>query len=359
MRFIHTADLHIGARPDAGRPWAQARADAIRHSLERFVDLCNQEAVDLLLIAGDLFHAPPTEAQLKEADYQFKRLAATQVVLIAGNHDYLRPGSAYSEHAFPPHVHLIRSATPESIHFPAWRLDVTGFSYYGEIRRDNPLAGYIPPQNGLRHFLLLHGGDADHVPFNPSDFQAAGWDYIALGHIHKPSLNQAGKAAMPGSPEPLDRTESGSHGYYLGKLEGQSLSLDWRPFSRFSYTELKINVTPDTTLGALENLLKKRMKTDGSEVYRLRLTGRRDPDTPLEAQELLRLGPVSDVLDETRPDYPWEELKERPRQDMVRRVMDLLAPAEEDPEAPVKEKALYYALDALLGSEKKKREVLR
>ena len=234
MRFIHTADLHIGARPDGGRPWAQARADAIRHSLERFVDLCNQEAVDLLLIAGDLFHTPPTETMLKEADYQFSRLKHTQVVLIAGNHDFLRPGSAYSEHRFPDHVRLIRStAEPEVLAFPAWKLDITGFSYDREIRRDNPLAGYIPPQNGLRHFLILHGGDSDHVPFNPADFQAAGWDYIALGHLHKPSLNQQGKAAMPGSPEPLDRTETGSHGYYLGQMDGQSLSLDWRPFSRF------------------------------------------------------------------------------------------------------------------------------
>ena len=359
MRFIHTADLHIGARPDAGRPWGPARANAIRHSLERFVDLCNQEAVDFLLIAGDLFHYPPTQAMLKEVDYQFSRLGHTQVVLIAGNHDFLRPGCAYSRHRFPQHVHFIRSPQPETVSFPQWGLDITGFSYEGEIRRDNPMAGYRPAKNGLRHFLLMHGGDADHVPFSFSDLRGAGWDYIALGHIHKPSMNQAEKAAIPGSPEALDRTESGEHGYYLGEMDPRGLNLHWHPFSRFTYTDLKLHITPETTQGALEGVLKKRMKTDLSEVYCLRLTGRRDPAAPLDTEALYALGPVSRVLDETLPDYPWEELKERPPQDMVRRVLESLAPGEKEPETDIRSKALYYALDALLASEKKKREVLR
>ena len=359
MRFIHTADLHIGARPDAARPWGPSREEAIRHSLERFVDLCNQEEIDLLLIAGDLFHFPPTQGMLKEADYQFSRLKNTQVVLIAGNHDFLRPGSAYSEYSFPEHVHFLRGTLPQVLAFPAWGLDITGFSYESEIRRDNPLASYRPPRNGLRHFLLMHGGDRDHVPFSFADFKGAGWDYIALGHIHKPSLNQEGKAAMPGSPEALDRTETGVHGYYRGEMNSRGLSLDWRPFSRFSYTELKINLTPETAQGSLETVLKKRMKTDMSEVYRLRLTGRRDPELFWSPDLLEALGPVCDVLDETRPDYAWEALEERPPQDMVRRLIQSLKADENDPQAIIKEKALYYALDALLASEKKKREVLR
>ena len=359
MRFIHTADLHIGARPDADRPWGPLRADALRRSLEGFVDLCNQEEADLLLIAGDLFHRPPTSAQLKEADYQFSRLKKTRVVMIAGNHDFLRPGCAYSQHRFPEHVHLIRESFPVTLAFPDLGLDISGFSYDGEIRRDNPLEGFAPPRSGLRHFLLLHGGDRDHVPFSLSGLRSAGWDYIALGHIHKPALNQGAKAAMPGSPEALDKTETGAHGFYLGNMDEKGLSLDWREFSRFSYTELTINITPETTLGSLEALLRKRMKQDGSEVYRLQLKGRRDPGLLFDAEALLRLGPVSDVRDETLPDYDWEAFGQRPPQDLIRRTLTALAPQEDGPEDPLRQKALYYALDALLASEKKTQEVLR
>ena len=67
MRFIHTADLHLGMLPDKDKPWGPARADAVRTSLLRLTEICAREDVDLLLIAGDLFHAPPTERELKDA----------------------------------------------------------------------------------------------------------------------------------------------------------------------------------------------------------------------------------------------------------------------------------------------------
>ncbi len=359
MRFIHTADLHIGAKPDAERPWGPAREDAVRHSLERFADLCNQEEADLLLIAGDLFHFPPTEAMLKEADRQFSRMTRTRVVMIAGNHDYLRPGCAFSRHTFPPNVTLLAGPGLRTVSFPEWGLDVTGFSYDSEILRDNPAEGYQPPRNGLRHFLLLHGGDRDHAPVNSAALQEAGWDYIAMGHIHRPSLNEAGKAAMPGSPEALDRTETGEHGYYQGETDASGLTLAWRRFSRFTYTDLKINVTPEVTQEALESLLRRRLKTDGSEVCRVLLGGRRDPAVHFDREALLRLGPVSDVRDDSVPDYDWEAFAERPEQDLLRRTIRELAPSGPDAEDPLRKKALYYALDALLASESGKQEVLR
>ena len=45
---------------------------------------------DLLLVAGDLFHRQPLLRELKEVDGLFASLDRTQVVLVAGNHDYMR-----------------------------------------------------------------------------------------------------------------------------------------------------------------------------------------------------------------------------------------------------------------------------
>ena len=97
MKFIHIADIHLGAAPDLGRPWSKARAKEIWDTFSEVVAVCNRDAVDLLLIAGDLFHRQPLKRELKEADYQFSTLTHTKVVMIAGNHDYLRPGSVYDE----------------------------------------------------------------------------------------------------------------------------------------------------------------------------------------------------------------------------------------------------------------------
>ncbi len=358
MRFIHTADLHIGAKPDADRAWGPAREDAVRHALERFADICGQEEADLLLIAGDLFHFPPTEAMLKEADAQFARMKRTKVVLTAGNHDYLRPGCAFSRHVFPENVTLLAGPQLQTVSFPEWGADVSGFSYDGEILRDNPAAGVRPPRNGLRHILLLHGGDPDHAPADVTALKDAGWDYIAMGHVHRPSLNEAGKAAMPGTPEPLSRNETGEHGFYLGEMDAGGLTLAWRRFSRFTYTDLRITITPETTQASLEALLRRRLQADGSEVCRLILTGRRDPAVRFDSGALLDLGPVSGVIDETLPDYDWDFLAERPEHDLLRRAVRELAPADGE-EDPLRQKALYYALDALLASEGGKQEVTR
>lgn len=360
MRFIHTADLHLGAEPDKDKPWGEARADAVRESLPRLISICNDESVDLLLIAGDLFHRPPTEAELKETDYLFSQLKLTKVVLIAGNHDFLRPGCAMAEHVFPENVFFIASPDPEAVRFPQWNLDVYGFSYYAEQMRRDLTADLTCPKDGRRHILMLHGGDREHLPFKLAALQELGWDYIALGHIHKPSISADGRAAMPGSPEPLDRTETGPHGFYEGTLTNGTFALNWRRFSAFEYTDLKINISPEVSFAALETLLRRRMKTDGSEVYRLLLSGRRDPAVDFDEKALARLDCISEVLDETQPDFPWEEWAARPSHDILARLCAALKPQADDPEAALKQKALTYAAEALLSTVKRPGgEVLR
>lgn len=352
MRFIHTADLHRGAKPDADKAWGSSRADAVRDALARFVALCNEEAVDLLLIAGDLFHRPPARAELKEVDYLFSQLKNTRVALIAGNHDFVRPGSAYAEHAFPENVYFLRSPRLSSLYFEDLNLAIYGFSYDAEIMKNDAMLQFTPPDDGRRHILMIHGGDAEHLPFKQSQLLKAGWDYVALGHIHRPFLSGDGRIAMPGTPEPLDRTETGEHGYYLGELGEGYFSLDWRPFSAFEYTDLKISVTPDMTQEALLALLRKRMKTDYSEVYRILLTGRRDPALSFDKEALARLGAVSEVADETLPEYYWDSIRQRADHDILFRTFKALSPAEGETDA-LKEKALYYAVDALLASDKR------
>ena len=41
----------------------------------------------------------------------------------------------------------------------------------------------------------------------------AGFSYLALGHIHKPHALLRGKAVYAGALEPIDRNDTGKHGY--------------------------------------------------------------------------------------------------------------------------------------------------
>ena len=115
MRFIHIADVHLGAKPDSGSAYAPTRGREIWAALEKIVDLCNEERIELLLIAGDLFHRQPLLRELKEVNGLFSRLVKTQVVLCAGNHDYLKKDSYYRTFSWERHVHMILDSELQAV----------------------------------------------------------------------------------------------------------------------------------------------------------------------------------------------------------------------------------------------------
>ena len=55
MKFIHTADLHIGAVPEEEAPW-QKKGTGNKGFAKKIIDLCIEQKADMLLISGDLFH---------------------------------------------------------------------------------------------------------------------------------------------------------------------------------------------------------------------------------------------------------------------------------------------------------------
>ena len=93
MKFIHIADVNLGAQPDRGRIWSDARAQEIYDSFYRLIQVCADEKIELLLIAGDLFSRQPTENDLKALDFQLRKIPDTKTVILAGCADYIEPDS--------------------------------------------------------------------------------------------------------------------------------------------------------------------------------------------------------------------------------------------------------------------------
>ena len=64
MKFIHIADVHLGAEPEGLKLGSKSRGQEIWESLEQITKICEWEEVDLLLIAGDLFKERVERAEL-------------------------------------------------------------------------------------------------------------------------------------------------------------------------------------------------------------------------------------------------------------------------------------------------------
>lgn len=154
-----------GAR-SAGRPSGRASGRIIR--------LAGREKTDFLLIAGDLFQCQPLLRELKEVNDLFASIPETIVVLIAGNHDYVKRESFYRGFDWADNVVMLLSPEPECVEVPEKKTAVYGCSYDKKEILENRLDGVRPEGKMKYHLLLAHGGDARHMPWNPGRM-APGW----------------------------------------------------------------------------------------------------------------------------------------------------------------------------------------
>ena len=84
MKFIHIADVHLGVVPDAGKSWSEKRAADIWTTFTEVFAVAKKIKVDMVLIAGDLFHRQPLIRELREINYIFEQVPEIQVVIVAG-----------------------------------------------------------------------------------------------------------------------------------------------------------------------------------------------------------------------------------------------------------------------------------
>lgn len=349
MKFIHTGDFHYGMNPDSDRPWSKERAEAVRDSLTRVTAAAKETKTDLLLIAGDLFHHQPLVRELKEVNYLFSTIPDTHVVIIAGNHDRIRDNSAVLSFPWEPNVTFFTETELSSVYFKDINTEVYGFSWHEPEITENLLAGIRIPDNGRIHILLAHGGDRNHLPFDKNELADAGFSYCALGHIHKPQVLVPDRVVFCGSPEPLDLTETGKHGYYAGEINPVSrlvTSLHFVPIAKAEYVSLIVNVTPSSTNTELLMCIADEINQRGPQnIYRLKVRGMRDPDLEFDLSVLSKRFRIIEIIDESEPKYDFPKLFAEHPSDMIGFFVQEL----DKPDiSPIGKKALYYGVNALL-----------
>ena len=329
VKFIHTGDIHWGMSPDSDKPWSRERSRDIRDTFTAIIAKAKELRADCLFIAGDLFHRQPLQRDLKEVNYLFSTIPQTRVVIIAGNHDRIRKNSAVLSFSWASNVTFLESEDPSSV-------------YFEDINTE-------APEDGKIHILLGHGGDTNHIPIDRSALASSGFSYIALGHIHKPEILLDKKMAYCGSPEPLDKTETGRHGIFYGEIDPESLrvtTLDFIPMAKLRYIPLIVRVTPDTTNTELYLKIAHEIERRGNDnIFRFKVQGMRDPDISFDLEALNLRFRIADIIDETEPQYDFSALFAEHPSDMIGFYIQAL---KKPNMSPVEKKALFYGIHALL-----------
>lgn len=247
MRFVHTADLHLG------RKLAQMSLERdCEHVLSQLADLVERSGSSALVVAGDVYDSPnPAEAAVRIWDRFITRMASAGVPVLAvsGNHDSGARFAVGSSLIARAGIHLAGELRGElepvvvaDVNF--WLIpfvrpaDVRAWATALELDADSVInydtalrlvcdhvrslpefgerpnvcvahqfvtnAGVSPERSDSEHFSL---GTLDNVDCRVFE----GFDYVALGHVHGPQRVGADSIRYAGSPLKLSASEIRHH----------------------------------------------------------------------------------------------------------------------------------------------------
>lgn len=329
MKFIHIADVHLGAKPDAGRAYSANRESEIWDAFRNVIRICEEEQTELLLIAGDLFHRQPLLRELKEVNYLFGSLSKTQVVLAAGNHDYIKKNSYYRTFVWNPNVHMILSSEISHIELEELDTAIYGLSYY-EKEKSEPLYEKIQIKDNCSYRILLaHGGDEKHLPFRKRYVEEAGFDYVALGHIHKPQELSPNRMIYAGALEPIDKNDTGRHGLIKGSLKNSGCRTEFVPMAFREYIHMDIEVSEDMTGYALRTQIEQEIQKQGVQnLYRVILKGFKDPEVQFDLYHMDTFGNIVGIVDDTIPAFDFLKLLANNRDNLMGKYIERFGDAE-------------------------------
>lgn len=211
MKIIHTADLHLGQILYQNYD----RADEHEHFFRQLSDWCRSENPDALVVSGDIFDIQQPSANTRKffTDHfvwLHMENPSMKIVITAGNHDSasrLQADSSVWEYANAKLVGLSPSVDL-SCDETGWQDDyivtldcgyIIALPYMSSERREHiqSILDRVDSLNkeGKPVVMMAHsavsgldpeGHEVGNLKLKDVDQMGTGYDYLALGHIHKP-----------------------------------------------------------------------------------------------------------------------------------------------------------------------------
>ncbi|MGO8683612.1 MAG: metallophosphoesterase family protein [Thermoleophilia bacterium] len=349
FRFIHAADLHL----DTPFQGVAAPAPAIRQALldasldawDDLVALTIAENAAFLVIAGDVYDGA---ARGMRAQFRFLRglqrlaTAGVMVFIVHGNHDPLDEGWS-GIRAWPEPVVLFPSnevTTAPAVRDGVKLATVHGISYAHRGVRENLAVRFPRPSAGGFHIALLHcnaDNSPEHGAYSPcaiAELRESGYDYWALGHIHKrQSLGDASVAIeYPGNLQGRSpkASEQGAKGALVIDVDESHVhAVRFAPCDRVRFVSCQVDVTALADVSAVRDSLLSRLadlQTANAKrglLVRAHLVGRGAVHSDLQQADA-----AAALLDELRqvcatesPFVWWESLHDDTRPEIDRQAI--------------------------------------
>lgn len=267
MKFIHCADLHLGAKIDGfPKEISAARRQEVRNSFARITEYAVKNGVAAILISGDAFDRD--EPFKKDVDFFYgliERCPQIDFFYLRGNHDRI------GEHRDLPNLHYFQESWT---YYDCGGITICGME--GTAANAAALASTLSLRKESKNIVMLHGQIGDEIPL--TKLREKGIDYLALGHIHSyasGAIDERGIYAYSGCLEGRGFDETGEKGFVLLDV-GERITHRFIPFSLRRIERAQVDVTGLVEGYAMARRVMEQVPLSKETIYRIELVGEVD-----------------------------------------------------------------------------------
>lgn len=270
IKILHTGDLHLCSPMLNMGDRANSRKGELLETFSNIIKLAEEEGVNAVLIAGDLFeNSKPDDETLDFVSREFEKIDHIKIFMVLGNHDYAL------KYDFPPNVHLFKNYIEK---ISVKNVDVYGVSFDGEHCNRCIIEGFTVDNTENINLLLVHGDVRSNSLYNPvtaEDIKYSKVNYMALGHIHSHNgFEKAGSTTYSycGIPEGRAFDECGEKGVVIAEVGKGYANCRFVPVCGRKFICKTVDVSDaEDNLQIAEKIASTLEGTENA--YRIKLTG--------------------------------------------------------------------------------------
>ena len=192
--------------------------------------------------------------------------------------------------------------------------DIYGFGFDDFYCTDSKIEEIKIENNNKLNILITHGDlnasktlDMQYNPINENKIKELGFDYIAMGHIHKKTINE--NIIYPGSTISFGFDELGEHGILDINLEKNKLEINFEKLDDTEFKEININISE---IYSEEELIEKinEIKLEENNYYKIILKGNKNIE--INTNKILKIINKKNILkikDFTKLNFDLEKIK--------------------------------------------------
>jgi DNA repair protein SbcD/Mre11 len=328
ISFIHAADIHLdsplrGLERYENAPVERIRG-ATRRAFTRLIDLALEKRVNFFLISGDLYDGDWRDYNTGLFLVQeLRRLRDSRipVFLIAGNHDAANKMTRTLP--LPENVRFLAHNQPETVHLEEFGVAIHGQSFARAAITENLAASYPAPVRGCVNIGLLHtamngaDGHERYAPCTLDDLKSRGYDYWALGHVHRRQvLCDEPLVVFAGNVQGRHVRESGPKGCLLATIKpDHSIEPVFQRLDHVRWERIVVNASDleteselmERTDALFDGLLASELDTDVMLAVRVVFSGTTSLHGRLHAETERWVAEIRNLATEKGGDRLWIE----------------------------------------------------